>query len=446
MSVLHLLHLLFGAAAAVLFGLFAVTSIRENKPRAAVLGFVALIVFWAGWITLFLVFHESVLLHASTALLIVLVLAFFLPLRKGSALKVEGITVRVDERDVIFSREEYRPGSEKYEAYYAMRPENKAVDDKMRRLPELLGPGGRFHDPGQAEHVLSIFRLIESRLKEVDGEVVGAPKDLDPAVMTETLKRMALRLGAAEVGVARLDPMFVYSHVGRGPEPWGAPIENRHAFALAFTLEMGYEQVETAPRMGITEESATQYLKGAQISIAIARYLRSLGHPARAHIAGSNYQIMLPPVAHDAGLGELGRMGYLISDRLGARVRLGAVTTDLELIPDAPVVFGVQEFCATCRKCAVNCPSGAIPRGGKTVVRGVEKWPLDIEKCIHYWRQAGTDCGLCMKVCPYSHPPTFVHNVVRAGIRGSGLARTLSAWGDDLFYGKKYTAQVKSGV
>jgi ferredoxin len=69
-------------------------------------------------------------------------------------------------------------------------------------------------------------------------------------------------------------------------------------------------------------------------------------------------------------------------------------------------------------------------------VRGVEKWPLRVEQCLRYWRLAGTDCGLCMKVCPFSHPPTLVHNIVRAGVRRSSFARTVSLRGDDLFYGR----------
>ena len=88
-------------------------------------------------------------------------------------------------------------------------------------------------------------------------------------------------------------------------------------------------------------------------------------------------------------------------------------------------------------KCADNCPSSAIPDKGVTTVRGIEKWPLKVERCMHYWRVIGTDCGLCMKVCPYSHPPTLVHNVVRLAIRRSSFARTLSVWGDDLIYGRK---------
>ena len=66
----------------------------------------------------------------------------------------------------------------------------------------------------------------------------------------------------------------------------------------------------------------------------------------------------------------------------------------------------------------------------------MKKWQLEIEKCLHYWRVAGTDCGLCMKVCPYSHKSSFVHNLVRYGIKDSAIARRLALWGDDLFYGK----------
>jgi len=169
----------------------------------------------------------------------------------------------------------------------------------------------------------------------------------------------------------------------------------------------------------------------------LAEYIRDMGYPARAHIAGSNYQIMLPPVAYDAGLGELGRHGYLISQRFGSRIRLGAVTTDLPLVPDRPIKFGVQDFCRICKKCADNCPSHAIPYEGKTNVRGMEKWQLNMEQCLRYWRIIGTDCGLCMKLCPFSHPRALLHDLVRAGIKRSDFARRISVIGDDLFYGKK---------
>ena len=462
-----LFFLITGAMAVLFWGLFCLTSVREKKPRATVLSGIVCLATGSLWFGGYLIWDPpDSLLYALTGAVVLLAALFFPPLGKVHTLFCNEITERVDERDIMFAREEYLPGSSKYEAYYARRPELKQIDDKIRALPEWLAPGGKYYDPLSCSYTASIFEVIEGLLTEVDGAVAparvvdvhdehsddnnrgadntrdnaktgGAGQSISAKTMTMTLKELAMNLGAAEVGIARLNPAFVYSHVGRGPEPWGEPIVNTHRYAIAFTLEMDYQQVEAAPRIPITAESAKQYLRGALISLALATYIRQLGYPARAHIAGSNYQIMVPPVAHDAGLGELGRFGYLISRKIGARVRLGAVTTDLPLVPDAPAVFGVQEFCELCKRCAVNCPSGAIPAGARTVVRGVAKWPLKVESCLQYWRHIGTDCGLCMKVCPYSHPRTLVHDLVRFGISRSAFARRLAVLGEDLFYGRR---------
>jgi ferredoxin len=337
----------------------------------------------------------------------------------------------------MFAREEYSAGTARYDEYYAKHPQKKDIDDRLRKLPGLLEHGGRYYVPDRARQIKAVFRSIQALTTQVDGDINAVKESMDPSAATAHVKELVARLGADEVGIARLNRMFVYSHVGRGPEPWGKPIELNHDFAIAFTLEMSYDQVRKAPDLPITEETARQYLRAATISVTLARYLRNLGYPARAHISDSNYQIMLPPVAADAGLGEMSRMGYLISPKYGARVRLGAVTTNLPLIPGQVEPFGVQEFCDVCRKCARNCPSAAIPQGDKTEVRGALMWHLNAEQCLRYWRQVGTDCGLCMRVCPYSHPPTFVHNIVRAGIRHSAFARHVSVWGDDFFYGRR---------
>ncbi|UCD16844.1 MAG: reductive dehalogenase [Candidatus Zixiibacteriota bacterium] len=437
MNMLTLIFILIGGAICLLFGFFAVGSVKERKSRASAVCVAACLFFallWLGGLLLFSVF--GYILVAVTILAAVFGALFFSPLGTSEPLRIGAIESRVDERDIMFAREEYQPGSEKHEQYYAMRPEYRDIDDRIRSLPEFLAPGGRFYDEEKSRYIGAVFKTIRDMTTRVDGTVHGNRAELDASDATGIVKNLAMKLGASEVGTALLNPMHVYSHVGRGPEPWGAPIENTHKYAIAFTIEMDYFAVNTAPQMPTTEESAIQYLNAASISVALARFIRTLGYPARAHISDSNYQIMLPPVAHDAGLGELGRIGYLISPKYGARIRLGAVTTDLPLVPNRPITFGVQDFCKKCLKCAVNCPSGAIPEGNKTLVRGVEKWLLDVVKCIHYWRVAGTDCGICMKVCPFSHPPTFVHNLVRTGIQRSSFARTVSVWGDDLFYGK----------
>ena len=452
MSAVHLIYLSTGFLVTLFWALFGVTAVREKRPRAATLGGITCLGFTLIWIALYLADPPAVWFWLATAGVWSFVALCFLPLGGPQASEMGLPTEQVDERDIMFSREEYLPGSRRYQAYYERRPELKAGDDRIRSLPELLAAGGKLYDPVRSLYTASIFQVIEGLLREVDGPVNPertvvsdtAPPGGDaetavsnPTAITARIKEMAVNLGAAEVGVAPLDPAFVYSHVGRGPEPWGAPIQNRHRYAIAFTLQMDYDHVEQAPGIGITEESARQYLQGALISITLAQFIRQLGYPARAHIAGSNYQIMLPPVAHAAGLGELGRFGYLISRKFGARVRLGAVTTDLPLVPDTPVSFGVQDFCEKCQRCATNCPSGSIPRGTRTEVRGVRKWPLVVQSCLHYWRYLGTDCGLCMKVCPFSHPPALVHELVRQGISRSSFARSVAVVGEDLYYGRR---------
>ena len=60
-----------------------------------------------------------------------------------------------------------------------------------------------------------------------------------------------------------------------------------------------------------------------------------------------------------------------------------------------------------------------------------------------YWNVIGTDCGICMTVCPYSHPDSFHHNILRLGIKYSGAVRYGALWMDDFFYGKR--PQKKAG-
>ena len=442
MNLIEILFLLAGGMLVVGLATFVVSSLRERERRAAVISLVLLLIAAGVWYGLAVWWPTPDWVRVSVmALMAAAVILWFIPTGPIAVLDGTGANERVDERDTMFAREEYLPDSEKYRQYYLTHPEKKKIDDRWRQLPAILQPGGRFYNPVTARRVKSVFAEISSMTSQVDGEVRGETHEVDPDRITPEIKKYVLQLGADEVGVARLNPMFVYSHVGRGPEPWGTSIDNRHRYAIVFSLEMAYRSVRKAPEMPIVDESARQYLRAAQISVSLAAYIRNLGYPARAHISDSNYQIILPAVAHDAGLGELGRLGYLISPRFGARIRLGAVTTDLPLVNDRPIAFGVQDFCRRCLKCAVNCPPRAIPEGAATVVRGVRKWQLDVERCLHYWRVVGTDCGLCMKVCPFSHPPTIVHDLIRAGIKRSSLARTVSVWGDDLLYGRKISRE-----
>ncbi|MCP4728200.1 MAG: hypothetical protein GY863_24385, partial [bacterium] len=361
MTTAQIVYLLTGLFAAHFFFWFAKTSFSENKNRTAILSMITLMVVAAAWLGYYEFFSDdTTILLIPVVVVVIFAVLFFAPIGGIRAIKIEQNSEKVDERDTMFARDEYTQGTEKYEKYYSMRPEKKKIDDKIRRFPRLLAPGGKFYDQIRSGYIASLFEVEEKLITLVDGEVSPTKTETDIVQISEFLKKLTLHLGADEAGIAELNPNYVYSHVGRGPEEWGSEINNPHKYTIVFTVEMDYGKVEEAPRIGITEETALQYLNAQKISIALARFIRDLGYPARAHVAGSNYQIMLPPAAYDAGLGEMGRLGYLISPKYGARIRLGAVTTDIPLIPDSPIQFGVQDFCEKCKKCAVNCPSGAI--------------------------------------------------------------------------------------
>jgi len=425
---------------AILAGLagFCVVSVRERERRAAR---VAALLAMAGSLPFFvtaalpLAVRLGVLAVAAIAGLAALVL-WLLPI--GASRPGNGRPGRrVDERDVMFARARLRPGSPEYETYYAMRPGNKEGDDRTRSLPGLLSLDAAKADPVVFATAEASFAVCDALREEVDGKVAPSRRERPAPEMTAIVKRLALRLGARDVGVAELRPYHIYSHVGRGTGTWGEEVRLDHRWAIAFTVEMDHAAMRYAPEAPVVAESARQYVESAKIAVQVASTIRRLGYPARAHIDG-NYRVIAPLVARDAGLGEIGRIGILMTPRLGPRVRLGVVTTDLPLVADAPTDdLSVIDFCTVCKKCAAVCPSRSIPLDGRTPIDGGRRWAIDADSCFRYWNAVGTDCGLCMTVCPYSHPDNLAHNVVRVAIRRSGAARRVALWLDDLLYGRR---------
>jgi len=179
------------------------------------------------------------------------------------------------------------------------------------------------------------------------------------------------------------------------------------------------------------------YARGAFIATQLAGFIANLGYSATAnHLL--HYDSPLVPLAVDAGLGELGRLGYLMTKEFGPRIRLGAVTTNLPLIPDKPVDIGVEDFCKICKKCAVCCPSDSIPAAkNQTVVNGLLRWKLNAETCYEYWGKVGTDCNVCMRVCPWGHARTLPHRLIVMLTTRNKFARRIFSVMDDIFYGKR---------
>ena len=355
--------------------------------------------------------------------------------KKG--IEIVGDQIKIDERDVIFARFDLQEGSQAAKDYYDIHQEYGSIDRQIRQLPDLFAPSHNKKDPKLFSLAAAEFDFLENQFTQVDGEIKTGAKNRTEKENSRLIKQVIKYLGSELCGIGTLDQSYVYSHTGRGPDVYGKEIILDHRFAVVFAIEMDLAMVSGAPRAPVIVETGKQYVEAAKISIIAANFIRRMGYPARAHVAGSNYQAMLPPLAWGAGLGELGRMGTLITTKYGARARLGLVTTSLPLEPDEPKILGIQDFCEKCQKCALNCPAQAISFGEKNEENGVLKWVLNREECYRYWRKAGTDCAVCMYVCPYSKPANLFHNFIRAIAAKSSLAQSMSVWGDDFFYGKK---------
>ncbi|MFA5907039.1 MAG: 4Fe-4S dicluster domain-containing protein, partial [Desulfobacula sp.] len=105
---------------------------------------------------------------------------------------------------------------------------------------------------------------------------------------------------------------------------------------------------------------------------------------------------------------------------------------------DSPISLGVEEFCKACKKCADSCPSKSIPQGEKLVYNGFSKWKLNEEGCYDYWSKVGTDCSICMAICPFSRPDTPLHKVVRKFVAKSRVAQMVFPHVDNCLYGKRW--------
>jgi len=339
---------------------------------------------------------------------------------------------RIDERTVMFSRAALEPGTERFEAYYQEFPGHQAPDDHFRSLAGLMSPRAGKFEPVSFAAAAGTFDTVEVLAQLIQGQPHTPRVDLTPAAATRFVKGWTLKMGALDCGITALKAEHLYSVKGRG-ETYGQAIDLDHPHAIAFTVEMEADTLGTAPEGPTLMESSQQYLNAGRIAVQLAAGLRRMGWEAEAHI-DANYKVVCPLVARDAGLGEIGRMGLLMTPRLGPRVRLAVVTTTLPLEHDRSGHDpSVLHFCSLCKKCADICPVEAIPDGP----RPDQRWQIDSEACFSYWCAVGTDCGQCMRVCPYSHPDSLLHNGVRWGLRRSTLFRHVALRLDDLLYGRR---------
>lgn len=308
---------------------------------------------------------------------------------------------KVDERDIMFARMSYEKGSPQYEDYYSRHPEKKEIDDELRAMPHMGGIGTVTYDVVNSPIVDACFNFLGDIKKYAEGNAKSEQVKVDAETMTKRLKGLAKFYNAKLVGITEMKDYHYYSHRGRNAETYGDKIEKFHKYGIVFAVEMDRDMIYRAPQLPESIAVTKGYIDTTVLGMVLSYYIRELGYDARNHMDG-NYLVIAPLVAKDAGLGELGRNGILVTKEYGQMIRLGVVTTDMPLICDEEEEFGLEQFCLECGKCAQTCPGKAISKEHKGIIDGVKRWQINSEECYRRWRSLGTDCGICLSNCSFS--------------------------------------------
>lgn len=209
--------------------------------------------------------------------------------------------------------------------------------------------------------------------------------------MSEIMKATAYESGADLVGITELRDEFIFEHATMP-----------HKYAISLAIKMDREAMLHTPSMKANFAIQDSYEEIGKVAIDLAERIRAIGWEATAatNLGKDTSEVLHVPIAVDAGLGQLGKHGSLITLDYGSNVRLATVLTNLPMEIDTFADIGVDDFCASCQICMTNCPPHAI-FNTKQIVRGEERWSVNFDRCIPYFSE-NYSCAICIEVCPWS--------------------------------------------
>ncbi len=134
-------------------------------------------------------------------------------------------------------------------------------------------------------------------------------RDPNPAAMSRIVKQTAAWIGADRVGIARLNPLWIYTHWGmqnvhvlrRGPGGRPDRDPTRVPDGVVMIHRMDYDVILRSP--AVEHETDIGYSKAAWSAASLATFITELGYKA---IPACNELGISIAMAVDAGLGETG--------------------------------------------------------------------------------------------------------------------------------------------
>ena len=315
-----------------------------------------------------------------------------------------------------------------------------ALRNASWHLTDVVGEM-KFESEGRVEGFTDFYTI----------QTQGPPEKIALDSVKETTKRIkkaATMFGAGDVGICEIDERWVYSHhfnrkTGQAPE---LKLPDGLKYAIYLLMPMDYELGKTFPAALSGTTTGLGYSSSLNCANSLAQFIVNLGYQAVASLNDTAQSI---PMAIQAGLGEYGRNGLLITRKFGPNVRIAKVLTDLPLQLDKPIEFGVKKFCGHCRKCTNACPAKAIAAENPqseppnfSSHQGVSKWTVNAEKCFKFWVNSNSDCAICIRVCPYNKDYSKWWNRLGIMLANSPLRRFMLWLDGALGFGKRVSPEV----
>jgi ferredoxin len=302
------------------------------------------------------------------------------------------------------------------------KPTTLIFDDEVPRIPQraLFYNRAEFGDLGDkmvkerwrwaykhpfAGGILSVLRaMVPHQDDEIATEVSAETQNAEDN--TKAIKSLSYYLGSAMTGICEIPDYAWYSHNKDGEK-----VKPYHKYAVVMLIDQGKDTFEGACGNDWISgsQSMRAYMRGGELAGVMASHIRHLGHAARPQ-TNVDSDVIHNPLLILAGLTEQSRIGETtLNPFIGPRFKSIVLTTDMPLVPDKPVDFGLQYYCSNCYKCARECPCNAIPFKDKVIFNGYETWKPDSERCTRYrfTNMKGSACGRCVKVCPLNKDTTL---------------------------------------
>ena len=283
---------------------------------------------------------------------------------------------------------------------------NESASDRLRHddsLPQSIKDAVK---RGKHEPLTLAMADIRKHFVKIPPNPVAdeiAPIPTDPGVLSRHVKSLAYFLGADQVGICEVPEYAMFLYNKDGSE---IPCNYKYAIVLVKQKERNTTRASDGHDWIFDPCSHQCYNLLSQWTETMANYIRRLGFEAFASYLGT-YTTVMVPLLLAAGIGESGRLGLVVSPFLGPNFKSAAVLTNLPLLPDKPVDFGLKEYCKTCGICAQQCVSHAISQDNEIIeYNGYQKYKIDYHRCavLNRMNQNGGNCGRCANICPWNRP------------------------------------------